>query len=102
MVGVLLLAEAVSAVPPSTAAWLHCCCSIWCRCCRCAMRCASCRMDPREELNATTDDVLHARVDAVVAACEVTDVKSLPRYHFEDVIQLQVDTGLVVYFQSNK
>jgi hypothetical protein len=31
------------------------------------------RMDPREELNATTDEVLHARVDAVVAAGDSGD-----------------------------
>ena len=40
--------------------------------------------------------------DAAAAACEVTDVPRLSRYHFKDVLCLQVGARLVLYFQSNK
>ena len=62
---------------------------------------ASWRIDSlgRGRSSVCSEDLL---VDAAAAACAVTYVTRLSRYHVEGVIRLQVDARLALYFQSNK
>ena len=39
--------------------------------------------------------------DDDTACCGVTNVRRLSRYYFEDVLRLQVDANIIIYFELN-